>query len=75
MIKFFLNDWIKNFLEKEPMNQTREDSILFALALICYFVLLSFLVYMSYRFGKAIKEYNERTENEDEKRTGKNNKS
>ena len=57
MIRFFLNDWIINYLEKAKIEQSPEDEILFYAALCIYFVFLYTMVMLMLWCGKKIKQY------------------
>ena len=60
MIRFFLNDWILNYLEKSHMEVTPQDEILFYAALIIYGLFLSCMSCLMYWCGIQIKEYNKK---------------
>lgn len=57
MIRFFLNDWIINYLEKAKFECSPEDEILFYAALIIYALFLSCMTGLMYWCGQQIKEY------------------
>ena len=60
IMRFFLNDWILNYLEKSHMEVTAEDEILFYAALIIYALFLSCMSGLMYWCGIQIKEYNKK---------------
>ena len=57
MIRFFLNDWIINYLEKAKFECSPEDEILFYAALCIYFVFLYTMSMLMIWCGKEIKKH------------------